>query len=138
MVHIQARYDGDLRCTATHGPSGATLVTDAPTDNMGKGEAFSPTDLMATALVTCVLTTMAIAAKRKDIPFSGATASVTKEMTTTPPRRVARLNVTVHVPATYNDRDRALLEGAAHGCPVHRSLHPDVEAPITIHWGSAG
>ena len=82
MVEITTTYDGQLRCTATHGPSGNTLITDAPKDNMGKGEAFSPTDLVATALATCVLTTMGIVAKRHDLDIAGATARVTKEMVT--------------------------------------------------------
>ncbi|MEP0843132.1 MAG: OsmC family protein [Phycisphaerae bacterium] len=134
MVEIRIAYEGQLHCRATHGPSSSVLVTDAPVDNMGKGEAFSPTDLVATALGTCILTTMAIVAQRHQIDIAGATARVTKEMTSTPPRRIARLAVEVHMPAPLTPDDRRRLENAAHACPVHKSLHPDVAAPITIQW----
>src|ERR1700712_454564 len=98
MVEITATYNGQLRTTATHGPSGNVLITDAPKDNMGKGEAFSPTDLVATALATCVLTTMGIVAQRNNLDMVGATARVTKEMVATPTRRIGRLAVYVHMP----------------------------------------
>jgi putative redox protein len=135
MVEINVTYNGQLRTTATHGPSQSTLITDAPKDNMGKGEAFSPTDLVATALATCILTTMGIVAQRRELDMNGATARVTKEMVSTPFRRIGRLAVTVHMPHKLGDEDRQRLENAAHTCPVHRSLHPDVEAPITFTWG---
>jgi putative redox protein len=130
MVTIEGRYVGDLRCEATHGPSGSRLSTDAPADNMGKGEVFSPTDLVATALATCIVTTMAIVAKRRGIDFSAARFSVEKHMATDPVRRIGRLPVTVYLPAGYDAETRTVLERAAHSCPVHKSLHPDVEAPI--------
>src|SRR5215213_4203972 len=98
MVEITVAYEGQLRCVATHAPSKNTLLTDAPLDNMGKGESFSPTDLVATALATCVLTTMGIVAQRHNLDMSGATARVTKEMVTTPLRRIGRLALHVHVP----------------------------------------
>jgi putative redox protein len=135
MVEITTVYNGQLRTTATHGPSGNTLITDAPKDNMGRGEAFSPTDLVATALATCVLTTMGIVAQRNNLDMDGATARVTKEMVSTPTRRIGRLAVTVHMPKALAPEDRQRLENAAHACPVHKSLHPDVDAPITFTWG---
>jgi len=135
MVQINVSYDGQLRCTATHGPSGNTLITDAPADNMGKGESFSPTDLVATALATCVLTTMGIVAQRHNLDMAGATASVTKEMVTTPIRRIGRLALSVRVPRKLSPDDQQRLENAAHTCPVHKSLSPDVEKPISFTWG---
>jgi len=135
MVEINVTYNGQLRTTAVHGPSQNSLITDAPKDNMGKGEAFSPTDLVATALATCILTTMGIVAQRNNLDMNGATAKVTKEMVSTPYRRIGRLAVTVHMPHKLSDDNQRRLENAAHTCPVHRSLHPDVEAPITFTWG---
>src|SRR5205085_5650193 len=105
MVEINVTYQGQLRTSATHGPSGNTLITDAPKDNMGKGEAFSPTDLVATALATCILTTMGIVAQRNNIDMAGATARVTKEMVTSPIRRIGRLAVTIRMPMRLSDED---------------------------------
>jgi putative redox protein len=136
MVSITMKYEGDLHCTAVHGPSGTELTTDAPRDNQGRGESFSPTDLVATALGTCVLTTMAIMARTLDVTIDGSTATVTKDMVSTPIRRIGRLAVTVRVPYAFSDSLQLKLERAAHTCPVHRSLHPDVEAPIAIEWGA--
>ncbi|MCA8952825.1 MAG: OsmC family protein [Planctomycetes bacterium] len=133
MVTIQATYDGDLCCVASHGPSGAALSTDAPKDNEGLGRYFSPTDLVATALGTCVLTTMAIVARRNGITFEGASVTVEKHMNPTP-RRIGRLPVEVNVPGTFSADEKKKLEAAAHGCPVHKSLHPDIEAEIRITW----
>jgi uncharacterized OsmC-like protein len=130
MIEITASYDGDLRCRATHGPSRSTLTTDAPVDNQGKGEAFSPTDLVATALATCVLTTMAIVAGRNGIELRGARARVEKHMVADPARRIGRLPMTVTVPGRPTPEQRQKLEAAARSCPVHRSLHQDVRAPI--------
>jgi len=132
MVSISITYNGGLRTTATHGPSGATLITDAPVDNHGKGEAFSPTDLAATALGTCMATVMGIAAQRKGIELTGMSVSVGKTMSATPPRRIARLDVEIRVPLPADHKDRALLEAAALSCPVHQSLHPDIEMPVTF------
>lgn len=134
MVEISFTYDGDLRCQAAHGPSGSTLRTDAPADNMGKGELFSPTDLVATALATCILTTMAIYALNHGIEFAKASGSVTKEMTAQAPRRIARLAVTITVAGSFSAEQKSALENAAHTCPVKKSLHADVEAPIQIQW----
>ncbi|WP_038171870.1 OsmC family protein [Verrucomicrobium sp. BvORR106] len=134
MVEVNVTYDGGLRCRAKHGPSGVELTTDAPKDNMGKGEAFSPTDLVATALATCIATTMAIVANRKGYDLPPMTVHVEKHMTSAPPRRIERLPVVVTIPLPEDHPDRELLEGAGRGCPVHRSLHPDVQAPIEFVW----
>ncbi|MEZ6037590.1 MAG: OsmC family protein [Planctomycetota bacterium] len=133
MVTIHASYQGDLCCTAVHGPSEASLQTDAPKDNQGLGRFFSPTDLVATALGTCILTTMGIVARRHGIALEGATVRVEKLMNDTP-RRIGRLPVELSVPGTFADDHKKILERAAHGCPVHKSLHPDIDAPITITW----
>lgn len=136
MVEITAIYEGQLHCTATHGPSGSGLPTDAPKDNMGRGEAFSPTDLVATALGTCMLTTMAIVAQRHGIELAGARVRVTKEMVSQPARRIGTLGVEITLSnADLNEDDRKRLENAALACPVHRSLHPDVQIPVTFRWG---
>ncbi|MCA8964529.1 MAG: OsmC family protein [Planctomycetes bacterium] len=133
MVTITATYQGDLCCNAIHGPSGANISTDAPTDNEGLGRFFSPTDLVATALGTCILTTMAIVARRKGFDLQGATVSVDKHMLDQP-RRIGRLPVTLRIPGAYTDDQKKILERTAHTCPVHKSLHLDLDAPITIEW----
>jgi putative redox protein len=135
MVEITATYEGQLHCTAVHGPSSATLPTDAPKDNMGKGESFSPTDLVATALGTCMLTTMGIVAQRHNIDMTGARVRVTKEMVSQPSRRIGTLGVEIVMPSQLGEDDRKRLEHAAHACPGHRSLHPDVNILVTFKWG---
>jgi putative redox protein len=135
MVEVDIAYEGDLRCTATHGPSKTTLQTDAPVDNMGRGESFSPTDLLATALGSCMLTTMAINAQRLSIDLTGSSARVQKHMTAQPTRRVGELTVEIVVPTELSDEDRRRMKAAAMACPVHRSLHPDVKIPVTFFWG---
>jgi putative redox protein len=132
MVVVEGRYLGDLRVEAVHGPSGSRIVTDAPKDNMGKGELFSPTDLVGTAMGTCILTTMAIVAQRRGIDFSSARFRVEKHMVKDPVRRIGSLPITIRLPASYDAETRTILERAAHSCPVHRSLHPDVSAPISF------
>lgn len=134
MVKIQIRYEGDLRCHATHGPSSVTLATDAPVDNQGRGESFSPTDLVATALGTCMLTIMGIVAKRHGWDLSGATVEVEKGMVATPVRRIGSLGVVIRVPAELDTKAQSALENAAHTCPVHKSLHPDIDAAIEFVW----
>jgi putative redox protein len=131
-VEIDTEYLGELRCDAVHGPSGATLRTDAPTDNGGKGESFSPTDLVATAVGTCVMTILGLAAKRHGIDLKGAKVHVTKVMITEPIRRIGSLRAVVTIPpgAVEDDSMRKRLEAAAHNCPLHHSLHPDIDAPI--------
>ncbi len=133
MVTITATYEGDLCCTAVHGPSNARLQTDAPKDNEGLGRFFSPTDLVATALGTCVLTTMGLVARRHGIELKNARVQVEKHMQASP-RRIARLPIVLHVPGVFTPEQKKLLEATAHSCPVHKSLHPDIDAPITIHW----
>lgn len=134
MIEITATYEGNLRCVATHTPSGDTLTTDAPVDNQGKGEAFSPTDLVATALATCIMTTVGIVARREGIDLHGMQARVEKHMQTTPTRRIGRLPVRITVPGRLTPEQRKKLEAAARTCPVHHSLHPDVDAPIEFAY----
>ena len=134
MVEIDTIYEGSLHCVSTHAPSRATLQTDAPRDNMGKGEAFSPTDLVATALGTCMLTTMGIVAQRMSLDIAGSKVKVQKEMVTTGPRRIARLTVEMTIPTMLTTEDQDKLRNAALTCPVKKSLHPDVEMPVTFHF----
>lgn len=134
MVKIQTVYLGHLRCESVHEPSSAKLLTDAPKDNQGNGEAFSPTDLVATALVTCMLTTMGIAANRMNIDLNGIAGSVVKEMVADPARRIGKLNVEVLGPERVSSDDRMKLERAAMSCPVHKSLHPSVQIGVIFKW----
>jgi uncharacterized OsmC-like protein len=113
-----------------HGPSGGTLKTDAPRDHEGLGESFSPTDLVGTALGTCISTVIAIVARRRDVDVTGLRFRVTKEMVADPQRRIGRLDTTIWLPASIATEERAVLERAGRTCPVHKSLRPDVEAPI--------
>lgn len=136
-VQIDIEYLGGLRTQATHGPSKNTLLTDAPVDNHGKGEAFSPTDLCATSLGTCMLTIMGIYAERHGIDLRGATVRVEKEMVTTPVRRIGKLATEIRVSLAQDHPQREALERAALTCPVHQSLHPDVEKPVTFVWTGA-
>lgn len=135
-VDIDIVYTGDLHCEATHRPSGTKLVTDAPVDNGGRGEAFSPTDLCATSLGACLVTTMALVAQRHGIELAGTTVHVVKEMVADPRRRIGALRTIVTFPAglTVADGDRALLEAAARACPVTQSLGPLVEVPVEFRW----
>lgn len=135
MVEIKAVYNGDLHCNAVHQPSGSVIETDAPKDNMGKGEKFSPTDLLATALGTCVLTVMGIAARKINVDIKGTTATVQKEMQSVPVRRIAKLIVNVTVPMRLSEEHKEILAHAALNCPVHKSLHPEIHAPIEFSWG---
>ena len=133
MVKMSVEYTGQLHCIATHGPSSRQIETDAPVDNQGKGESFSPTDLVGTALATCMATVMGIYAQRKGIDLSGMKLEVAKEMTATAPRKISCLSVEIWMPPSLA-RDPA-LEHVALTCPVHHSLHPDVEKPVRFHWG---
>jgi putative redox protein len=135
VVRIQTEYQGDLHCTSVHTPSKTELATDAPVDNQGRGESFSPTDLIATSLGACMLTTMGIVARTLNVDLTGATASVEKEMSSTPPRKINRLTVAIRVPRTTSPENQQRLENAAHTCPVKKSLHPDIETPIEFAWG---
>ena len=134
MVKISIRYEGGLRCEAVHGPSGQTLFTDAPVDNHGKGESFSPTDLVATALGSCMATIMGIVADRHKLDLTGMKIEVSKEMSQDAPRRIARLTTVIDVPLPQNHPDREILERAALTCPVHQSLHPEIEKPLEFRW----
>ena len=133
-VRIDCRYEGDLHCSAVHAPSGRTLSTDAPADNQGKAETFSPTDLVATALGSCVLTIMGIYARPRNISIEGARAVVVKHMTRTPPRRIARLEVRVSLPAALAEQARRGLEQSVRACPVEASLHRDVEIELAFEY----
>lgn len=129
-------YNGALRTTMTHLQSGSEVITDAPTDNHGKGEAFSPTDLLATALASCMLTTMAIGTMSRNINIDGATADVLKVMSKEGPRRVAAVEVTITMPKDihYTDEEKQLLERIAMACPISKSLHPDLEQNVRFIW----
>ena len=134
MVNISIKYTGDLHCDATHGPSHARLATDAPTDNKGKGEAFSPTDLVATALGTCMSTTMGIKAEELGVNLKGMTVDVKKEMSKDAPRRIVGLPSEIHIPLPPTLPHREALEQAALNCPVHKSLPPEIERPTKFFW----
>ena len=134
-VRITCEYLGDLRLRATHGPSGAVLLTDAPVDNHGKGESFSPTDLAATALATCMGTIMAIQGRTLGLELAGMRLSVEKHMSAQPPRRIARLVLRIEMPAGIPEETRAKLRRAAAACPVHHSLHPEIASEVEWAWG---
>ena len=134
MVKVHIVYEGELHCRLTHGPSGTQISTDAPKDNMGRGESFSPTDLVGSALGSCMLTTMAIVAKRRGIEFGGASLEVIKEMISEPERRIGKLTLTFEMPRNLNADQRALLERAALTCPVAKSLNPAIETPTRFNY----
>jgi putative redox protein len=134
MVEIQLTYEGDLHCSVTHGPSGDVISTDAPVDNNGRGQAFSPTDLVAGALGACMATVMGIAARNRGIALEGMTVTVRKIMASDPPRRIGRLEVALMVPLPPDHPDRALLESTANACPVKRSLDPAIDVAVTWQW----
>ena len=134
MVTITTTYEGGLRCRAVHGPSGAALVTDAPVDNHGKGQSFSPTDLVATALGACMMTVMGIVAERHGIDLTGMKVETVKEMSSSPPRRIAALRTRLWIPLPPDHPHRPLLEQAAHACPVHQSLAAGIDAPVEFIW----
>ena len=131
MVRIDATYDGNLRCTATHEPSGAKLITDAPVDNMGKGESFSPTDLLATSMLTCVMTIVAIRADSRELDVTGMTGSVEKSMAANP-RRISKLELVVNLPSNMNMDDRAWLITEGCNCPVCVSVSESMEVQVTF------
>lgn len=136
MVEIKIDYEGQLHCSALHVPSGNTLVTDAPVDNNGRGEAFSPTDLVATALGACMATVMGIVAQRKEIDLAGMKITVQKHMSTDTPRRIVALPVVIEMPIPDYHPSLPLLQAAIHGCPVHNSIHPDIKVDITWTFAS--
>src|SRR5438093_7464145 len=134
MVKVSVNYTGDLHCDATHGPSQSKISTDAPTDNKGRGEAFSPTDLVATALATCMTTTMGIKAQELNVDLRGMTVSVQKEMSNDAPRRIAALPNEIHIPLPPDSPPRKALEQTALNCPVHKSLPPEIDRPTKFFW----
>lgn len=134
MITSEVTYEGHLRTRARHLGSGLELVTDAPTDNQGRGEAFSPTDLAATSLASCILTIVGIAAAARGLDVTGMRAEVTKVMTG-PPRRIDEVRITVHMPdRPFDEAARGVVTRAADGCPVGRSLHPDLVQTLEIAW----
>ncbi|SJZ52263.1 OsmC family protein [Sediminibacterium ginsengisoli] len=132
----QIIYKGDLRTTAQHLQSGSMIETDAPTDNQGKGERFSPTDLVATALGSCMVTTMAIKARSMNIELDGTRVDVTKIMVSDP-RRIGKIIAHVYFPEglQLDEKTKEILERTARTCPVERTLHPDVELDLAFNWG---
>lgn len=135
-VGIQGRYTGDLKVTLQHEPSGTVLNTAAPVDNQGDGSSFSPTDLVATALGSCILTVMAIAARNDGIPFEDASFRLEKHMKADP-RRIGALPMIVRMPAGLTAEQRERLERAGLHCPVHHTLHPDVDTSIRFEYPDA-
>lgn len=131
-MHIE--YTGDLRTTVLHEPSGTVIQTDAPTDNQGKGECFSPTDLCATALGSCIITTIGIKGLQKGWDITGSKVKVEKIMSSDTPRRIGQLNVEVRIPDRFSDQDKKHMINIAHACPVHQSLHPDVLLNVSLDW----
>jgi len=132
MTTLQGLYGGELRCTSRHDPSASLLETDAPTDNQGKGERFSPTDLVATALATCILTIMGIVAQRHGWNLEGTSARVEKTMTSSGVRKIALLEVWITLPEHLDGEAQGILQQAGEGCPVKRSLEGAV--PMVLHW----
>lgn len=133
MVIINIEYQGDLRSKAIHGPSGEVLITDAPVDNQGKGESFSPTDLLATALGSCIVTIMGIAARNRNLDITGTTVTVQKEMIQEPVRRIGSLIISIELPKhPYSEGDMAAFHHAAKTCPVMQSIHPDISVQYTL------
>lgn len=126
-------YTGNLRCEAVHLQSSSQIETDAPTDNRGKGERFSPTDLLCVSLATCMLTTMGIKAADMNVDISNSTADVTKHMASDP-RRVAKIEVTASLPKNINEKERLILEKTGNNCPVAKSVHPDIELVLKYNW----
>lgn len=133
MVKMSGVYQGEKHCEMTHEPSRSHIATDAPKDNNGKGERFSPTDLVGAATGSCMLTVMAIAAEKDGVEIKGARVSITKEMSQNP-RRINRLTLVLHLPQSVPHDYRKKLEGAALNCPVKLSLHPDIDMPIVFHY----
>ena len=134
MTTAKVTYIGNLRTENEHLKSGSTFITDAPTDNNGKGEAFSPTDTVATGLANCMITVMGIKAMDMNVNMDGTTAMVTKTMAANP-RRISRIDVVLDFPSGIDDKSRKILENTGKTCPVMQSLHPDIEKVIIFNWG---
>lgn len=134
MVEINVEYLGDLHCKVKHGPSGQEFLTDAPVDNQGKGEYFSPTDLAATAMGSCIATIMGIKAKEHNIDIKGMKITVLKEMMNQPYRRIKKLMLDVVFPHELNEHDFTIMKNVIKTCPVTRSLHPDIEIEVQYRF----
>ncbi|MBC6697312.1 OsmC family protein [Hymenobacter puniceus] len=135
MSTATARYTGNLRTEATHTASGTTILTDAPVDNHGRGESFSPTDLVSAALGACMMTIMGIVAARQNLDLTGVTYEVTKHMSAEP-RRIRQIDVQFRLPASLSEKERTILENAAHTCPVALSLHPEIKQEVQFSYES--
>lgn len=133
MATSNVTYLGDLRTSSIHLQSGSEIISDAPIDNKGKGEAFSPTDTVANGLASCMFTVMGIKAREMDVDFSGSTAEVTKLMVVDP-RRISEIHVTFNMNFEADEKTKTILERTALTCPVFYSLHPDIEKVITFNW----
>jgi len=133
MSDISIKYNGKLRTTAVHHQSGSIILTDAPIDNRGKGEKFSPTDLFVTALGSCMLTIMGITAETHGFNIDGSHIDIKKTMDTNP-RRVAAIQISINVNGRFSDKEKQLLIKAAHHCPVSKSIHPDIDEQITFNF----
>ena len=133
MSTATVRYLGELRTECTHTRSGSVYITDAPVDNNGKGAAFSPTDTVAVGLANCMLTVMGIKARTMDVDLTGSVATVVKTMASNP-RRISKIEVELKMSGKPSEKERKILEHTAHTCPVHHSLHPDIEKVIVFHW----
>lgn len=131
----KVKYNGDLRTLATHTRSGSTIETDAPPDNNGKGERFSPTDLVATALASCMVTVMGIKARDMGVNIDGTECEIEKIMAANP-RRISEIKVSIQFPKDnlYTDKEKQILENTANTCPVIQSLHPDCKKTVSFHW----
>jgi len=133
MTTSIVRYLGELRTSSMHLQSGTEILTDAPTDNHGRGEAFSPTDLVTNSLATCMITIMAIKARDMDLELKGTTAEVTKIMAAEP-RRISEIHINFEMNLDADDKTKTILERAAMTCPVYHSLHPDIKKMIIFNW----
>ena len=133
MATSKVTYLGDLRTSSIHLASGSEIISDAPIDNNGKGEAFSPTDTVANALASCMFTVMGIKARGLEVDFSNSTAEVTKIMGTDP-RRITEIHVTFDMNITVSEKDKTILERTAMTCPVFNSLHPDIKKEVVFNW----
>lgn len=133
MTTSIVRYLGELRTSSMHLQSGTEILTDAPTDNNGKGEAFSPTDMVANSLATCMITIMAIKARDMDLELKGTTAEVTKVMAAEP-RRISEIHIKFQMNLVADVKTKTILEKTAMTCPVHHSLHPDIKKEIVFNW----
>jgi len=133
MPTSKVTYLGDLRTSSVHVQSGSEIISDAPIDNNGKGEAFSPTDTVANGLATCMMTVMGIKARDLGVDFSGSTAEVTKVMAADP-RRISEIHVTFEMNLDTDEKTKTILERTALTCPVHFSLHPDIKREIVFNW----